>query len=209
MTKLLVKNKKMSKTNSKTGASVFNFGITAAKTCPSAKLCLADCYARQGAYRFRNVVAAYENRYQATLLDNFVSVMDKEIKAKRSITHVRIHDSGDFYNREYLHKWFKIMSLNPGVKFYAYTKEIKLFKSEAHLLPDNFEVIFSYGGKHDKLIDKRKDRHAVVYESVQAIPTIYSNASDNDLLAIGKNKRVALAYHGNKKMTGFNKVRVK
>lgn len=46
----------------------------------------------------------------------------------------------------------------------------------------------------------------MVFETKEEMPKGYINASDNDLLAITKNKRVGLIYHGQKKMKGFKKV---
>lgn len=205
--KLLTQNSKLKKTSKLEKASVYNFGITAVKACPSALHCVADCYARQGAYRWSNVSQAFDARYELTKTNDFVAAMVKEISSKRSITHVRIHDSGDFYSEDYLNKWLKIICQFPEITFYAYTKEVKLFKKYA--LPSNFTVIFSYGGKHDALIDKNKDRYAQVFDVNEKVPEKYINASDNDLMAITKNKNVALIYHGQKKMSGFNSTKAK
>jgi len=213
--KLLTQNSKMKKTNKVMNVNVYNFGIAAYKSkdgdsiCKNALHCVADCYARQGAYRFSNVKAAFENRYQITLGDRFEDLMCNEISKKRAITHVRIHDSGDFYSLDYLEKWITIMQEYPNIIFYAYTKEISLLKNNKEHLPSNFKYIFSYGGKQDYLIDKDKDRHAIVYNNIDDIPSNYVDASSNDLLALSSdNPRIGLSYHGNKKSTGFNKLEV-
>ena len=186
--------------------NVYNFGITAVKSCPSALHCVADCYAQQGAYRWSGVKNAYDTRYELTKTKDFPRLLDDEIKSKRNISHVRIHDSGDFYSREYLNKWISIMHNNPDITFYAYTKEVKLFKEYKAIMPSNFIYIFSYGGKWDHLIDKSKDRHAMVYETLNDLPSEYINASDNDLQAITGNINVGLVYHGQSKMKGFKRV---
>ena len=109
-------------------------------------------------------------------------------------THLRIHDSGDFYSIEYLNKWLQIAKDNKEVIFYAYTKSIKFFKGLK--LPKNFKVIFSEGSKIDKLINVAKDRHAKIFKNVKdLINSGYINATDNDLNAIQKNKKVGLVYH--------------
>jgi hypothetical protein len=86
----------------------------------------------------------------------------------------------------------------PQVKFYAYTKMVSLINNDKYNLPNNFKYIYSYGGKEDNLIDINKDRHSKVFSSELVIPTNYINATDNDLLAIGDNKKIALCYHGAK-----------
>jgi hypothetical protein len=118
--------------------------------------------------------------------------MIEEIKKKKA-SHIRIHDSGDFYSREYLHKWFKVMDSLPNVKFYAYTKALPLFEGET--LPANFTLIKSIGGKRDDLI-KSDDRHAKIFKSeADLLAAGYSNASENDLVAIGNNYKVGLLAH--------------
>ena len=120
-------------------------------------------------------------------------MMIGEILAKKA-THIRIHDSGDFYSREYLHKWFKIMESLPHVQFYAYSKSLPLFVNER--LPKNFTLIKSLGGKKDNLINLSSDRHARIFKSEQdLIAAGYINASNDDLLAISNNFRVGLVAH--------------
>jgi hypothetical protein len=209
---LLTQNSKMKKT-SKGNLVVYNFGIPAFKsetgliTCPSAKLCVAGCYARSGTYGFSQVAKAYENKLKATLADNFVDVMTAEImllKVKNSgkILFIRIHDSGDFYSQEYLLKWVTIMLKHPDIRFYAYTKQISMLKKfkSIGLIPDNFTTIFSFGGKEDHLIDTNRDRHAKVFETARKIERGYINATNNDLYALSDaSLKVGLAYHGVKK----------
>ena len=49
----------------------------------------------------------------------------------------------------------------PDVLFYAYTKEVTMLKGV--VVPDNFRVVFSYGGQEDDAIDRSVDRHADVF----------------------------------------------
>ena len=125
--------------------------------------------------------------------------MNKEI-IKKKCTHVRIHDSGDFYSIKYLLKWLQIAKDNSKVIFYAYTKSISFFKVSLKKmgikLPNNFKVIFSFGSKQDNLINTKKDRHALIFNNIkELINKSYINASENDLNAITKNKNVGLVYH--------------
>jgi hypothetical protein len=190
---LLTQNGKLKKTSKLNGVRVFNFGIPAQDTCLWAGECKKYCYASKGAYIWSNVKPAFERRLEATKQDNFPQVMIAEI-TKRKVDVVRIHDSGDFYSREYLHKWFKIMESLPHVKFYAYSKSLPLLKDEK--LPDNFTLIKSEGGKRDDLIDASKDRHARIFKTeVELIAEGYANASENDLIAIGTNPKIGLLAH--------------
>ena len=88
---LLTQNSKIKKTGKKFGVRLFNFGITAYKSqktgkmiCPFADKCVKYCYAQKGAYVWSNVSPVFEKRYEATLEDNFVEIMSKEVKKKRA-----------------------------------------------------------------------------------------------------------------------------
>lgn len=190
---LLTQNSKLKKTSKATGLRVFNFGIPAQDTCLWAGECKKYCYASKGAYIWSNVKPAFQRRLDATKQDNFPHVMIAEI-IKRKASVIRIHDSGDFYSREYLMKWFRIMESLPNVIFYAYSKSLPLLKGEK--LPANFTLIKSEGGKRDDLIDPSVDRHARIFKTeAELIAEGYANASENDLIAIGSNPKIGLLAH--------------
>lgn len=197
---LLTQNSKIKKTSDK---RTFNFGIPAYqsasgfKTCPQAGACAAGCYARMGAYTFGNVKPAFEARLEATFKDDFEERLIAEAIKKR-VERVRIHDSGDFYSLEYLQKWIRIAQALPATEFYAYTKAISLLKSIG-ALPANMRVIYSFGGTEDRLIDVRADRHSLVLENAAQLKRLkYADASKDDAIALGRNPRIGLVYHGTK-----------
>lgn len=215
---LLKQNTKMKK-SSDAGYKVYNWTIPAFrtnngfKTCPNAGVCAVGCYAQQGAYRFSSVSAAHHRNLDLAESDNFVRLMIQDIEAKirkpDARVFIRIHDSGDFYSDEYTKKWLQIINhflSTYRVFFYAYTKEVARFKSMD--IPENFRVIYSFGGKQDHLIDPNTDRHARVFETTSELKAAgYINASNNDLRAIGVAKKIGLVYHGTKNYdnTAWNK----
>jgi len=198
---LLTQNAKMKKTSKENNAKIFNFSIPAYKTksgkitCPFAKECVKYCYAQKGNYtRFPKIGELMEEKYKISKTNTFIPLMNEEIRKKKA-THVRIHDSGDFYSIAYLNKWISIANDNKEVIFYAYTKSIKFFINGLKL-PKNMKVIFSEGSKNDNLINTAKDRHARIFKSKELLQAAgYINASDNDLKAITENKKVGLVYH--------------
>ena len=218
---LLTQNSKMKK-SSQNGITVVNWTIPAFqdskgfKTCPNAGACAAGCYARSGTYRFSGSIKAHEAKLKLSQSDTFVIEMIKEIYTwleKKSVKtlKVRIHDAGDFYSVEYLDKWTKIMNHFSGsnrVSFYAYTKQVQLFKSSLGL-PSNFRAVFSYGGKQDSMIDVNKDFHSRVFESIEALNAAgYTDGTQDDMIASdGLNKKIGLVYHGAKNYsnTSWNK----
>ena len=198
---LLTQNSKMKKTSKENKSKILNFSIPAFKTkagkttCPFAGGCQKYCYAQKGNYtRFPIVQELMEQKYLLSKQDNFNTLMNEEIKKKKP-THVRIHDSGDFYSPEYLNKWVTIAKDNKSVIFYAYTKSIKFF-TEGLTVPTNLKIIFSEGSKIDSLIDVKKHRHARIFKDVATLLSAgYIDASTNDLQAITDNKKVGLVYH--------------
>ncbi len=194
-------NDKLKKNN------IYSFGIPAYKsvtgliTCPSALNCIKGCYARQGRYAMPNVKTAQENRLMLTQSSEFVETISKEL-VKRKVKILRIHDSGDFYSLQYFTNWMLIVQRNPNVKFYAYTKQIVMLKGMVPLLPKNFTLIFSYGGKNDSLIDTAKDRHSKVFSSLKELrANKYQDTTKRDINALGANNKIGLVYHGFKSRT--------
>ena len=198
---LLTQNAKMKKTSKENKAKIFNFSIPAYKTrsgkitCPFADSCVKYCYAQKGNYtRFPVVQELMEQKYKISKTNNFIPLMNEEIRKKKA-THVRIHDSGDFYSPQYLNKWVDIATQNNDVIFYAYTKSIKFFV-DGLKLPKNLKIIFSEGSKTDNLINTSKHRHARIFKSKELLNAAgYIDASTNDLKAITSNKKVGLVYH--------------
>lgn len=183
-------------------------------TCPNAGICAQYCYARNGTYRFPNVVAAHVANLERVLagLDPWVEDMVDELAKKKyrpvgesrplpfaldeldpvlrywaetGGAAVRIHDAGDFFSDEYLLAWVSIARRVDDVLFYAYTHEVSMVKRHAGTFPSNFRVLFSTGGLEDHLIDPELDRHADVFPTVEAMTEAgYSSQDANDLLAV-------------------------
>lgn len=200
---LLTQNSKIKETSEKVGLNIFNFSIPAYKsasgklTCPFADDCVKYCYAQKGNYkRFPKIGQLMEERYQLTKQSIFVALMNIEIK-KKKVDAIRIHDSGDFYSKEYLEKWVTIAKDNPMIKFYAYTKSIPLFLGKE--LPENMDIIFSTGSKKDNLINFETHRHAKIFDNVEELEKAgYINASKIDFFATkfySNNKKIGLIYH--------------
>lgn len=199
---LLTQNTKLKATSKYLGVRVFNFGIPAYKsssgkvTCPFADSCIKFCYAKKGAYTWSNVKPAFEKRYEISKTDDFIRQINVEI-VKKKIEYVRVHDSGDYYSKEYLDKWIKIAIQNPDVKFYSYTNSVEMLKNTE--LPDNYDIIFSNSGKQKDLIDKEKDRHTEIFKSsIELLQSGYTDVSKIDLYAtkwFNKTNKVGLIFH--------------
>ncbi|SFF74701.1 hypothetical protein SAMN05216251_12720 [Actinacidiphila alni] len=164
--------------------------------CPSAGVCARLCYARTGTYRFSNVRAAHLRNLELTFdLPLFEQCMRAELQHPRYHNgHVRLHDAGDFYSREYALAWLRIARSAPQVHLYAYTKEVALFKDlPPGSLPPNLDIVFSFGGRDDHRIEPG-DRAADVFHNRQAIDAAgYFDQAASDLLAVTGPPRVGMA----------------
>lgn len=143
-------NRKL-KPNKKVKFLIFN--LPSIKTCPFATdNCKSLCYARKAEKAYPNCIKARERNFEATKKDDFVDRMIFTILAylgkpsyqKSETVVVRIHESGDFYNKEYTNKWVQIAEFfadYPKVIFMAYTKSIRFF--DGVTIPNNMVVRFS------------------------------------------------------------------
>ena len=105
----------------KLGRNVLQYSITAVSTCRPTKNCLRDCYATQGRYVMDNVKTSLDYRLQLSKLPGWKEQVIEFLNTKGT-ARVRIHPSGDFYSREYVANWFRIMEKCPNIQFLAYSR---------------------------------------------------------------------------------------
>ena len=120
------------------------------KSCPNICLeapdiCKEICYAyKRQSGREKIVYGRRKANYEATLEDAFVQTVVKKIENTLDYYNkdvkiiYRIHESGDFYHIDYLHKWVQIsdhFKKKTKVIFMAYTKNIELLNQ--YLLREN------------------------------------------------------------------------
>ena len=183
------------------------------KTCPQAGVCAALCYARSGRYLFGNVKKAHTRNLDRYLInrEQWKADMITELQAKRfrptGVAHevswpvrsdfawwqstgarsVRIHDAGDFFDDQYLRDWLEVAAATPDVVFYAYTKSVTMYRAAEALglVPANFVVIFSMGGRQDELVDRMRERTAMTTSSpLEALEAAgCTDQEESDLMA--------------------------
>ena len=138
------------------------------------------CFAASSEALFGAVYDSRQNNFNSikNLLKNFTVgeagkiVADmiqskRKMKGKNVTTHVRIHESGDFFTADYFAMWMHVCRLIPDLTFYAYSKNLPMILDYGmDMLPRNFYLTASYGGKFDYLIDEGFfPRYSVVFES--------------------------------------------
>jgi len=115
------------KGNAMMGKEVYLFNLPPVKTCTPTKWCLGrkdskpNCYALRGNFIFPSVKQSARERYEASILDDFVDRMSLEIE-KTDPKYFRFHASGDFYSEAYVKKIIEITKNFPGTLFRATTR---------------------------------------------------------------------------------------
>tara|TARA_A100001201_G_scaffold11433_2_gene15265 strand:+ start:2421 stop:3140 length:720 start_codon:yes stop_codon:yes gene_type:complete len=212
---------KMSKGNAKLSKDTLILSISAGLTCPGSSLCRAwvsvkddkrvlnrgdetvfTCFAASEELRYPNVYKS--RRYNFDLINSYVlkndlkgltELINRSIQSNRkNITKVRIHESGDFFNILYLKAWLNVAKLNKDLKFYCYSKSLNFFLEV--LLPNNFYMVASYGGRYDYLIDQGYfSKYSKVVFSEDEAKKLNLEIDKDDSLCFG-NKPFALLLHG-------------
>jgi len=108
------------------------FSLPAISTCPgSTNLCRKYCYARKAEITWKNPLESRTRNYIASERDDFV---DEMIKIMPKSPYIRVHESGDMYNQEYLDKWIAIANHFKDKTFLVYSQMYDLDWSKK---PDN------------------------------------------------------------------------
>lgn len=163
---------------------LITFSLPAGYTCPGARECLARADIEKGTIvdgpeaKFRCFAASQEATYssvrksrwhnfdllQAANKSGGVAAMIELINASlpSNFDTVRVHVSGDFFSIDYFKAWLTVAEEHPDKMFYAYTKSVHLWKELQDIVPVNFLLTASYGGKYDDLIEENNFISATV-----------------------------------------------
>ena len=123
------------------------WNLPAVLTCPfRTPMCECACYARKAERVYPQVLPARLANLEASKHADFVLHMTQIIreyatKTRKKLVVVRIHESGDFYNKKYTDAWLQIArncSDLEKVHFIAYTKSFVYF--DGVTLPENFSL---------------------------------------------------------------------
>lgn len=143
------------------------FDLPAGHTCPGAAICLTKtdkikgtmekigrvtCYAAKAECYAPSVRRLRWHNYDTLksmgldqMINTIVQNMPKNIKI------VRLHSSGDFFNRNYFNAWKNVAVQFPNVIFFGYTK---LLPYARDYRADNFYLQYSFGGLFDEVYNQ-------------------------------------------------------
>lgn len=161
------------------GRKVYSLDLLTGHTCPYANECLSKvvdgkivdgpntkfrCYAASLEALYKAKYASDKHNTDAIRLaktaPNIFSLLNNSMPKNLGVC--RIHSSGDFFNQEYFDGWIRVAEHNPDKLFYAYTKNLRVWKNRIGKIPKNFVLTASYGGKLDSMIAENNFRYAKV-----------------------------------------------
>jgi hypothetical protein len=197
------------------GNRVYSFDLPAGHSCPFAKLCLSKvvvgrngkkklkdgkdtafrCFSASQEVAYPNVYNARKYNFDALRslhLNDMVRKIDSSIPVDCGI--LRLHVSGDFFSPAYFQAWIEIAKQRKYLLIYAYTKSLPYVEKHKEMIPSNFVLTASYGGKRDDLIKMLRLRFArVIFSKSQAghLPIDH-----DDSHAAIRGKSFALLLHG-------------
>ena len=203
--------------NSKLPPDVATFSIPAGFTCPGANECLSKfdrnkrklvdgpnqqhrCFAASTEAIRPSVRKSLDRNWallkRARTTENMVAlIMRSMLPAYWS--KIRVHVHGDYYNMAYFLAWMEVARQHPERLFYSYTKSLEYWVAAMSLVPKNYVLTASRGGKFDHLIEKHNLREAVVVyhpEEAEALGLEIDHDDSHAMLDDGKN--FALLIHG-------------
>lgn len=180
------------------------------RTCPYAGACADVCYADQGRMGMPMAMNARERnlaQLNTLTMPKFRDTILEDLGRMRTATHIRIHDSGDFFSRAYYETWIEIAEAMPELIFYAYTKSIPFLNWDLH--PKNFRIVQSLGGRRDADIDEGRPHSRIFPTERERRQAKYCDGNISDLPAVLGQRRIGLVYHGTRNLTEDNLVKLR
>lgn len=136
----------MSNKNSKTGAACLNIAFPVC-TCRDDAPCKKTCYACKGCQQIAVVQGAYYRNLRLYYddPDNFFEQVYCKVKFS-GLPKVRLFDSGDFPDAEFLDRLVEVCKKTPNTKWMAFTKKywiVNEYIDKNGDLPKNLNIMFS------------------------------------------------------------------
>lgn len=112
---------------------------------------------------------------------------------------VRVHVAGDFFSQAYFDAWLTVARKRPDVLFYGYTKSLPFWVRRLGVIPSNFVLTASYGGRWDHLIEECGLRSARVVFSEAEAADLGLEIDEDDSHAMRRGPGFSLLLHGTQK----------
>lgn len=200
---------------------IATFALPAGHTCPGACECLAKrdiatgrvvngpkqkfrCYAASLEVAFSSVARSTLRNLNTlkgvkgveAMTELIVRSVETGVKLEKFPT-IRVHTHGDFFNQTYFLAWMEAARRMPEREFYAYTKSLQIWVSAMAMVPTNFVITASHGGKWDHLIAEHNLKSAVVvFSEAEAKKKRLKIDHDDSQARDRRVKKFALLLHG-------------
>jgi hypothetical protein len=198
------------------GKKVYSFDILSGHSCPFANECLSKVVETPSGFRiqdgpnteFRCFSASQEviftnvRKLRSSNFSELKGLTSAEMASKlseampKNLGVCRIHVAGDFFNQNYFNAWLTIALANPDKLFYAYTKSLPYWVNMIGMIPENFVLTASLGGRKDDMIETYNLRSVKVVfhpsETILEIDHTDEHAANPDI----RNQDFALLIHG-------------
>jgi hypothetical protein len=185
-------------------SGIVGFKMPPIATCSGFGRCAHFCFARVGHFLLPDVARIMVASFKFSLREDFSEITSAAIRAQ-GIARVRVDEAGDFYDLEYLIDWCVIARENPRTRFYAYTKSLPIAHAaiDAGLVPKNFVIVQSEGGRFDHLIRDDLPVARIFKDKEELKRAKFTDTSENDVPALEGKRKIGLIAHGARKNNVF------
>ena len=124
---------------------------TCGKECSNKNGCEKACYVDRSYYKpcvpYGHAMNTIGLR---TAREKVFADLDKQLTKSRTISMVRLNQSGDIESENEFLMWCRLAEKHPNVKFYIYTKQYKHVERPLlnGMVPNNFQINYSIWHKH-------------------------------------------------------------
>lgn len=199
---------------------IWHFSLPSGWTCPAATVCMtrADkttgkisdgknqefrCYAAMDEARYPTVRKARWHNFDLLknlTKDEMVELISDSLPAGlRRGGLLRVHIGGDFFKADYFQAWKEVAEKFKKITFYAYTKSLHIWEKFINVIPDNFILTASKGGRFDEKIELLGLKSAEVFLSEEEATMANLEIDHDDSHAWEGKDSFALLIHGQQK----------
>ncbi|MCY7360534.1 MAG: hypothetical protein LH629_00480, partial [Ignavibacteria bacterium] len=194
----------------------YGLSLSSGWSCPGAKSCKSRVFVENDKLKvvdnkdikFRCLSPSLEsrfprlyekNKYNFNLLkrkteEEMFNLLVDSLPTKAKI--IRLNIFGDIFNEKYYRALCRLAKEFPHILFYGYTKSVLYWISNLDLVPSNFILTASRGGRWDNLIDTYNLKNVTVVFSEQEAKDRGLEIDHDDKLAYEGTKNFALLLHG-------------
>jgi hypothetical protein len=197
------------------------WSLPSQSTCPYATAaCKKRCFAKKNESfktvrdsRSRNLAETYKDTFVPDMIKHFEYNLQRP-KAQDKLIIVRIHTSGDFYNKEYFNKWVDIANHFKGnnkILFQAYTKSMPILKEyieDNKIRLEDINIHFVWSIWHDTPVEYTEHAKYLNMQTFTALPKEEIEAAVRNGAFLcegdcgnckecytGKSKEIVIPYH--------------